>query len=35
LEKRRTMLRPYNGKETLPEKENVIKGKLKFLQKPT
>jgi hypothetical protein len=29
------MLRPYNGKETPPEKENLTKGKLKFLQKPT
>ena len=29
------MLGPYNGKGTLPEKENLTKVKLKFLQKPT
>jgi hypothetical protein len=29
------MLRPSNGKETLPEKENLTKVKLRFLQKPT
>jgi hypothetical protein len=29
------MLRACNGKETLPEKENLAKVKLRFLQKPT